>query len=125
MLGCSWFKLVCLLLFVLNYGYRDETSCGHWNVVCAITFDEESFGVGTDTLLVLFVIVIESFAMGADIVLVFACNRGCMPVSCTDLLFSCWDAFSLRLCASFCLYSTMVTETHRLCIGMFKSFYMG
>ena len=23
-----------------------------WNVVCAITFDEESFGVGTDTLLV-------------------------------------------------------------------------
>ena len=74
----------------------------------------------------LLVIVIESFAMGTDTVLVFACNSGCMPESCTDLLFSCWDVFGLRLCASCCLYSTMVTETrHRLCIGMFKSFYMG
>ena len=73
----------------------------------------------------LLVIVIESFAMGTDIVLVFACNRDCIPVSCTDLLFSCWDVFSLRLCASCCLCSTMVTETHRLCIGMLKSFYMG
>ena len=52
MLGCSWFKVVCLLLFVLNYGYRGETSCVHWNVVCAITFDEESFGGVTDALLV-------------------------------------------------------------------------
>ena len=71
------------------------------------------------------VVVIESFAMGPDIVLVFACSSGCMPESCIDLLFSCWDVLSLRLCASCCFYSTMVTETHRLCMGMFKSFYMG
>ena len=64
---------------------------------------------------------IESFAMGTDIALAFACNSGCMPESCTHLLFSCWDVFSLRLCASCCLYSTMVTERHRLCIGMFQS----
>ena len=64
----------------------------------------------------LLVIVIESFAMGTDIVLVFACNSGCMPKSCIDLLFSCWNVFGLGLCASRCLYSTMVTERHRLCI---------
>ena len=56
----------------------------------------------------LLVIVIESFAMGTDIVLVFACNSGCMPESCTDLLFSCRDVFGLRLCASCCLTSTVV-----------------
>ena len=126
MLGCSWFKVVCLLLFVLNYGYRGETSCVHWNFVCAMTFDEELLVWEQKLSRCLLVIVIESFAMGTDIVSVFTCNSGCMPESCTDLLFSCWDLLGLRLCASCCLYSIMVTETrYRLCIGMFKSFYMG
>ena len=31
MVECSWFKAVCLLLFVLNYGHTCETSCVHWN----------------------------------------------------------------------------------------------
>ena len=53
-------------------------------------------------------VMIESFAMGTGVALVFACNSGCMPESCTRVLFSCWDVFGLRLGASFFLYSTMV-----------------
>ena len=127
MLGRSWFKVVCVLLFVLNYGNRGETSCVCIGIVSVPLLLLKNLLVRELILsLFLLVIVIDSFVMGTDIVLVFACNRGCMPESCTDLLFSCWDLFGLRLCASCCLYSTMVTEIrHRLCIGMFKSFSMG